>query len=393
MSARECDLAIVGGGLAGGLIALALAQFRPELTMRLVEAGPALGGNHRWSWFASDLSAEGEALLAAFPVTRWDEGYEVRFPGFRRHIPTPCCSMSSRDFAAVLGIRLPAGSILVNSRVAALDAGGVSLASGERISAGAVIDCREFAPTPHLSGGWQVFLGRHLRLEWPHGMTRPLIMDATVGQNDRFRFVYVLPLGDNELMVEDTYYQLEPTLDHEALARRLDHYAGRRRWRGELLGTEMGVLPVITGGDFAAWQDERRIEGVARAGAHAGFLHPLTGYTLPAAAGNALAVAREAHLPGPQLAAMLDERARAHWGRTRFYRRLGSMLFDGAKPRRRWKVLARFYRLPAPLIERFHAARSTRVDRLRILCGKPPVSPFRATKALLTSRPPLVRAA
>jgi lycopene beta-cyclase len=155
----------------------------------------------------------------------------------------------------------------------------------------------------------------------------------------------------------------------------------------------MGVLPVVTGGDFAAWQDERRIEGVARAGAHAGFLHPLTGYTLPAAAGNALAVAREAHLPGAQLAAMLDERARAHWRRTRFYRRLGSMLFDGAKPRRRWKVLARFYRLPAPLIERFHAARSTRGDRLRILCGKPPVSPFRATKALLTSRPPLVRAA
>jgi lycopene beta-cyclase len=55
--------------------------------------------------------------------------------------------------------------------------------------------------------------------------------------------------------------------------------------------------------------------------------------------------------------------------------------------------LARFYRLPAPLIERFHAARSTRGDRLRILCGKPPVSPFRAMKALLTSRPPLVRTA
>ena len=35
----------------------------------------------------------------------------------------------------------------------------------------------------------------------------------------------------------------------------------------------------------------------------------------------------------------------------------------------------------------------TRGDRLRILCGKPPVSPFRAMKALLTSRPPLVRTA
>ena len=58
------DIAIVGGGLSGGLIALALRQQRPELSVALIEAGAEPGGNHRWSWFASDLPPGGEALMA-----------------------------------------------------------------------------------------------------------------------------------------------------------------------------------------------------------------------------------------------------------------------------------------------------------------------------------------
>jgi len=386
MSKNDCDVAIVGGGLAGGLIALALSERRPDVSVRLIEAGPMLGGNHRWSWFASDLSPEGEALMAKFAPTVWNEGYEVQFPRYRRHLPTPYASLASAEFAASLERLLPDGTSLPNSPVASLDAAGVTLANGERIAASAVIDCRGFAHTPHLRGGWQVFLGRHLRTVEPHGVTRPLIMDATVGQTGGFRFVYVLPLGEHELFVEDTYYQNRPALDREALSRRLDRYTSRKKWRGETMDIETGVLPVVTGGNFAAWQAERRIEGVARAGAHAGFQHPLTSYTLPFAVSTALAVAGAADLSGPGLTALLDYRARAHWAGTRFYRRLGSMMLGASPANKRWKVFARFYHLPTDLIERFYAGESTRADRLRILCGKPPVSPLCALLALVTSR-------
>ncbi|MGZ3172367.1 MAG: lycopene beta-cyclase CrtY [Croceibacterium sp.] len=386
MNRNDCDVAIVGGGLAGGLIALALAERRPDVSVRLIEAGPTLGGKHRWSWFASDLSPEGEALMAKFAPTVWEEGYEVHFPRYRRHLQTPYASLSSVQFASSLERLLPHGAILPNSPVASLDAAGVTLASGGRITASAVIDCRGFAPTPHLRGGWQVFLGRHLRTVEPHGVTRPLIMDATVGQTGGYRFVYVLPLGEHDLFVEDTYYQNRPTLDDEALSRRLDRYTSRKNWRGETIDIETGVLPVVTGGNIAAWQAERRIAGVARAGAHAGFQHPLTSYTLPFAVSIALAVAGAADLSGPGLAALLDGRARAHWAQTRFYRRLGSMMLGASPADKRWKVFARFYHLPTDLIERFYAGQSTRADRLRILCGKPPVSPLRALRALVTSR-------
>ena len=46
-----------------------------------------------------------------------------------------------------------------------------------------------------------------------HEVTRPVIMDARVEQLGGYRFVYVLPLGEHEIFIEDTYYQDEPTLD------------------------------------------------------------------------------------------------------------------------------------------------------------------------------------
>jgi lycopene beta-cyclase len=152
------------------------------------------------------------------------------------------------------------------------------------------------------------------------------------------------------------------------------------------------VLPVITGGDFGAYLREVGSEGVGLAGARGGFVHPLTSYTLPFAVETALAVAQDAELPGEQLAALLDARARRHWARTKFYRRLGAMLFGAAKPPERYRIFERFYRLDQGLIERFYAGRSSFADKARVLLGKPPVPLLGALGALTGKGNPLVRA-
>lgn len=395
MIGRKCDIAIVGGGLAGGLIALALRRAQPQLNCALIEAGQTFGGNHRWSWFASDLSPDGAALMQLFEHRLWGGGYDVRFPSYTRQLGTPYHSLASADFHAVLQRELPADGLYPGQAAVQLDARGVTLSDGRRIAARAVLDCRNFTPTQHLQGGWQVFLGQLLRTTTPHGLTRPIIMDASVpqlapaGNAHAYRFIYVLPLGPQDIFIEDTYYADDPALECDVLAARIADYAAAAGWQGDVVEEETGILPVITGGDFSRWQAETAIPGVARAGAGGGFTHPLTSYTLPFAVELALSIAHAPDHSGGALQKLCADMARNHWRLTGFYRILGRMLMGAAQPERRVDVFKRFYSLPDPLIERFYAAKSTLPDRARILLGKPPVPLHRAARALATAGTPL----
>jgi len=397
--ARPHDVVIVGGGLAGGLIALALHRHVPACRFLLVEAGRTLGGHHRWSWFATDLAPAARDLLAGFALNGWDEGYDITFPGYGRTLPTSYRSLASAEFHRALMAELPSEAVLLGTKATALDAGGVTLADGTRIDARRVIDCRPFRSSPHLAGGWQVFLGQHFACEEPHGLTRPVIMDASVeqvapyGNGAAYRFVYVLPLSPTEVFVEDTYYADQPKMDAEVLKGRIADYARRHGWKGKVIDQEAGILPVVSGGNFRAAQAEIAIPGVALAGARGGFSHPLTSYTLPFAADNAVAIARllarRPGLSGNELAAFCERRAKRHWRATGYYRMLSRMLFEAAEPDKRVVVFEHFYALRGRLVERFYAGRSTWPDRLRILTGKPPVAIPRAIRALFSPGKPL----
>jgi lycopene beta-cyclase len=390
---------IVGGGLAGGLIALALHRHAPKCRFLLVEAGRTLGGHHRWSWFETDLGAAAQALMAEFSLNGWDEGYDITFPGLGRTLPTSYRSLASAEFHRALMAALPADRVMLEAKATTIDADGVTLADGTRIAARRVIDCRPFRPSKHLAGGWQVFLGQHFKCEKPHGLTRPVIMDASVdqvaphGNGAAYRFVYVLPLSEDEVFIEDTYYADQPKMDAEVLKGRVAEYAHRNGWKGEVIDQEAGILPVVSGGNFRAALNEIAIPGVAVAGARGGFSHPLTSYTLPFAADNALAIAHllatRPGVSGNELAAFCERRARRHWRATGYYRMLSRMLFEAAEPDKRVVVFEHFYALRGRLVERFYAGRSTWPDRLRILTGKPPVAIPRAIRALFSSGKPL----
>jgi lycopene beta-cyclase len=398
-TAAAQDVIIVGGGLAGGLIALALHRHAPACRFLVIEAGRTLGGHHRWSWFETDIRAKARGLMAGFSLNGWDEGYDITFPGLGRTLPTAYRSLASAEFHRALMAELPAERVLLETKAAALDASGVTLSDGTRLAARRVIDCRPFRPSTALAGGWQVFLGQQFRCEEPHGLTRPVIMDASVaqlaphGNGEAYRFVYVLPLSPTDVFIEDTYYADQPKMDAEVLKGRIAEYAHRKGWKGEIVDQEAGILPVISGGDFSAALAEVAIPGVALAGARGGFSHPLTSYTLPFAVDNALAIAgliaRRPDVSGEELSAFCARRAKRHWRATAYYRMLSRMLFEAADPGKRVVVFEHFYALRGALVERFYAGRSTWPDRLRILTGKPPVAIARAIRALFSSGKPL----
>ncbi|MFM9935656.1 MAG: lycopene beta-cyclase CrtY [Novosphingobium sp.] len=378
------DIAVLGGGLAGGLIALALAKSRPELRVMVVERDERLGGNHVWSFFATDLPEGGTALVEPLIAARWDD-YEVRFPAVRRHLRTPYHSITSARLDAAVRSALPAEMVLCGCDIASVAADRVMLHDGRTIAAGAVIDARGSAGLPHMTGGWQKFLGQLVRTAAPHGLDRPIVMDATVAQHDGYRFVYCLPFSANEVFVEDTYYSDGPDVDAALLRERIGAYCAAAGWQvAEILGEESGVLPVVGRGDWAAFRAGHEKPGVALAGVRAGLLHPLTGYSFPSALAFALDLARQRDVSGGALAAWSQAWATRHWRGGGFYRMLTKMLFASVTPDKRYLLLQRFYRLDAAMIERFYAGNSTFADRVHVLSGRPPVPLFKAATAVLS---------
>lgn len=384
-SGRQCDIAILGGGLAGGLIALALHRARPDIAVQLIEEGETLGGNHRWSFFDSDVDDAGMALLAPMIGQSWDD-YEVRFPAHRRTISTRYHSIRSDDFDRVLRAALPEGTIRTGVQIIGANPRAVVLDNGERIEAGGVIDCRGAGDVTHLKCGWQKFVGLELDLAEPHDQPRPLVMDASVKQIDGYRFVYVLPLSATRIFVEDTYYSDLPAMDAAAIEQRCLDYAQDRGWRvASVAHREKGVLPVtMAGGSFEEyWRSGGK---AAKAGVRAGLFHPTTGYSLPGSVRTALMIAARSDLSGDGLAKATHAFAARHWRAGRFYRMLDNMMFLGATTQDRYRVLERFYTLDAGLIERFYAGRSRWSDKLRIVSGKPPIPVGRGIKALMGSK-------
>jgi lycopene beta-cyclase len=374
------DLLLAGGGLANGLIALRLRQRRPELRLLLVEAGPRLGGDHTWSFFETDLTPAQRDWVAPLVAHRWD-GYEVRFPARQRQLSSGYASVTSARFHEHLAQSL-GDAVRLEAPIAQLAADGATLADGTLLPAAAVIDGRGPDAAAELALGYQKFLGQEVRLAAPHGLRRPIVMDATVEQLDGYRFLYVLPLDDRRLLIEDTRYADGPALDKPALRQAITAYAAAQNWRiRSVLREEEGVLPVALDGDIEAFWQSRA--ATPQAGLRAALFHPTTGYSLPDAVRLADAIAEAPALDAAGLNALVRQHSVALWRRRAFFRRLNRMLFRAARPGQRYRVLERFYGLPQPLIERFYAAEPSLVDKFRILSGRPPVPVLAALPCLL----------
>lgn len=365
------DVLLVGGGLQNGLIALACLAHQPELRLLLIERGDRVGGNHTWCLHSGDVPDGAGALVEPLIAHRWS-GYDVRFPGFARSLDAPYAAITSERFDAVVRERLGA-RVLLGRSVREVQAERVVLDDGRVLTAPLVIDARgpgaaaEGAgyATARASCGFQKFVGLELELTAPHALERPILMDATVPQDDGYRFFYVLPLGPERLLVEDTVFSRSPRLDVHALTASALDYGRRFGEAARIVRSEQGVLPMPWSSDVAAPAGSPLV-----AGYQGGFFHPATGYSLPVALRLALHVAK--HAPYGVFGDALHALVREHRGQARFAEQLNALLFHAFAPEDMWNVFARFYRLPEALIERFYALQLTALDRARIVIGKPP---------------------
>ena len=361
------DLALCGGGLQNALIVAALhAAQSAWRRVALVERGE-VGGNHTWCFYRGDLSPAMQQRVAPFVTHSWSR-YEVRFPGYTRILDTPYFMISSaRLRSAVRELLAARGNAVFWERaaVARLNATTLHLTDGRQLRARMVIDARG-ARAHATECGYQKFYGQEIILREPHGLTWPIVMDATVAQHDGFRFMYVLPLGPRRALLEDTTFSDGPDLDAERSRRGIAAWLHHRGWRPERVSrTERGVLPM----PLRAPPPVAAGAGVLHGGYGGGWFHPGTGYSLPLAAELAELVA--ATPPGALAAAAAEARRRLQQ-RARFCCLLNRLLFQGYPADARRAIFARFYRLPEPTIRRFFSLRLRWRDQLRILGGRPP---------------------
>lgn len=364
------DYLIAGGGLSGGLLAYRLKQRHPEWNGLLFERDEALGGRHTWSFHQSDLSEENWKWVEPLVSARWDE-HEVRFPAFRRKLESAYCSIRSADFDQKVGSVLKEG-VRYRSEVAEMGMDFVQLASGERFTSPRVIDARGFVEWDNISVGYQKFIGWEVRLEEPHGLAGPILMDATVPQIDGFRFFYCLPWDANRLLIEDTRYSDRADLSRDTFRDEIAAYAEKQGWKiAEWLDEEIGILPIPL---QRRWSEVALGKDGQSIGARAGLFQPTTGYSFPSAVRLADELASREIWSGEWLLDYVREKEK----KGRFFRFLNRMLFQGCAPDERYRILERFYRLPQNILARFYAGELNKWDYVRILVGRPPISIRRA---------------
>lgn len=362
---------IVGGGLAGGLAALALAGEGRGSEITLVEGGTALGGaeEHTWSCHESDLDEDVRGLVVPLVAHRWP-GQIVRFPGRERRLKTGYLTITGERFARLGREQLErAGARLIfGARAVAVGERHVRLDDGRILEGDVVIDARGSERDARGGRGYQKFVGLELALADDGPWELPVVMDASVEQSEGFRFVYVLPFSRRRVLVEDTVYSDDALVDADAYSRRVAAYVEANGARVDrVLRREIGVLPLPLDDEKRA--DEER-GGPLAIGYRGGFFHGVTGYSLAEAARVARTVAHTRTREEAARALLALGQARA--GQGRFQRLLARLLFRALPPATRWTALDRFYRLPEETIARFYASRATALDRARLLVGRPP---------------------
>lgn len=388
----QFDVVFLGAGLSNGLIAAALLHHCPSARVAVIDQNTTLQSEKTWCFHDTDVKhvSAAWAWLRPFVAHQWSH-YDVLFPSYTRRFDGAYNCITGDRFGEVLKAKLsPPNVRQFLSSSAQVQRDVVVLQNGLRLDAGVVFDGRG-AAWPE-GCGFQKFVGWEIEVAPGASAlpTAPILMDATVEQVDGYRFVYVLPLGAGRLLVEDTYFSSSHILDVATLEGRLRGYVASQGWQlVRVVRVEKGVLPM-------PWSEQKPTphaseENVFDVGYRGGWFQPATGYSMPMAVSVAQAVAlgisdgiKYSQPLVTAVARALAPLQSAFGNRIRFYRMLNRLAFKAVADDDRRAVFERFYKLPAGLVGRFYAGRSTWLDRARILGGRPPVplSKFRLGRLL-----------
>jgi lycopene beta-cyclase len=359
---NKAQMVILGGGLWGGLLAYRLKRTRPEFEILLIEKSDRLGGNHTWSFHQSDIEPSQFEWMKSLLSRSW-QGYEVRFPEYHRDLTGNYHSIFSQDFHQKLMSFFPEGMVRLNQNITWEEA---------HLLGEIVIDVRGTELQSMAKTGYQKFVGLEVELAEPHRLTKPCLMDATVEQIDGYRFLYLLPLDQVSLLIEDTLYANQSELDLEEFQNRIQSEIKLRGWKVKSIKRmEKGILPI-------PYQSFPKVQGLSLQG----IFHWVTGYSLPQAVRMIDAICGLSELNAESIGKTIARIRQSEEQSLKFFQLLNRLIFEAADPEKRFFVFQHFYRMPETLIQRFYRGELSAEDKVKIFCGKPPVPLKKAMKIL-----------
>ena len=359
---KKDGVLIAGGGVAGCLAALAMARLRPEVPLLIVEEQDRFGGERARVLFDAEFEPAEIDLISPVAAHLWP-GFYVAFPGFSRKLKADLRAFGPDALHDAMIAALRPEQYRLGTKVVAVREDALVLDGGETIKADGAIDARGAANLSMLDLLYETRLERDYRMDGPHKVDRPVLVDATGEATDGLGFVQCLPLTADRMTVADVSIGEHGQPDAQA-GERIARYLALRGWTEATAETErVTARPLPISGDFAAFW---RIGGarVAKLGLRGGFLHPATGRTVADAARCALLLTQQAEFSGPALHDLFEAQAKALWKRREPLRAVNAAI-AGTPPGARGALLERLLALDPGLIARFQADRLGLLERRR----------------------------
>ena len=382
---QSIKFVVVGAGLSGLILAWRCLSSNPNVSVIIIDSNHIIGGDHTWSFNINDIESSLHEWIEPFIAHTWEK-YDVKFKGYSRRLNIPYCTGNSNSLRACVEPFIKSGrlKLILDTEVIKLTSFDVTILSGEKLTGDYIFDARGFTFDDNIKLGIQKFYGKTIETVKPHNLKYPIIMDATVAQNDGYRFIYCLPFSKNKILIEDTYYSDGLNFDQDKYNKRIDKYIEANDWtEHKVIRVEKGILPITLAVD-SKLIEKRGLENKEpiKIGMRGNFYHPVTGYSFPDSVRLASKISKTINSSDKNKRLNLDLEIRKYklllYRRDRYFRLLNRLLFKASLPSKRHLVLQRFYTLSESLIKRFYEGNLHKKDKLRILIGKPPVPVLKA---------------
>jgi lycopene beta-cyclase len=382
---QSIKFVVVGAGLSGLILAWRCLSSNPNVSVIIIDSNHIIGGDHTWSFNINDIESSLHEWIEPFIAHTWEK-YDVKFKGYSRRLNIPYCTGNSNSLRACVEPFIKSGrlKLILDTEVIKLTSFDVTILSGEKLTGDYIFDARGFTFDDNIKLGIQKFYGKTIETVKPHNLKYPIIMDATVAQNDGYRFIYCLPFSKNKILIEDTYYSDGLNFDQDKYNKRIDKYIEANDWtEHKVIRVEKGILPITLAVDSKLIEKRGlKYNEPIKIGMRGNFYHPVTGYSFPDSVRLASKISKTINSNDKNKRLNLDLEIRKYklllYRRDRYFRLLNRLLFKASLPSKRHLVLQRFYTLSESLIKRFYEGNLHKKDKLRILIGKPPVPVLKA---------------